>query len=427
MGFYTDYSREELEKEKEALLKSFTDLKALNLSLDMTRGKPSPDQLDISSGLYDEIASTGFKAEDGTDCRNYGVPTGIPEARRLFGEILNTPADNIIIGNSSSLTLMFDTLMRAMVFGEHDSNKPWLNVEGRKWICPAPGYDRHFRITEKLGFELITVNMTDNGPDMDEVEKLVSEDSSILGMWCVPVYSNPQGIVYSEETCRRIAGMKCAAQDFRVYWDNAYVVHHLFDDKHCSVPDVMTLSAELGNPSRFYEFASTSKVTFAGAGLSCMVANKENRDYALKYITAQLICTDKVNQLAHSLFLRDMNGVNEQMKKHAALLRPKFNKVLEVLDRDLASSGAAKWSQPLGGYFISVFVYPGTASKTVSLCKELGVALTPAGATYPYGKDPDDSNIRLSPSYPSVDNLEKATEVFCLCAKLAAVEKLLDA
>ncbi len=428
MKSYADFSREELKNEREALLKSFSDFKALNLSLDMTRGKPSPKQLDISSGMFDELSkNTGFKAADGTDCRNYGVPAGLPEVRELFASILGTTADKVFLGNNSSLTLMYGSLMRAMVFGEHDSEKPWAQIEGKKWLCPAPGYDRHFRITETLGFELITVPMTDEGPDMSIVEELVAKDDKILGMWCVPVYSNPDGIVYSEETCRRIASMKTAAKDFRVYWDNAYVVHHLYDDNRGCVPDVLALSEECGNPSRFYEFASTSKITFAGAGVCCIAANKENYEHFKKYMAAEAICFDKVNQLAHAVYLKDMYGLEAVMKKHAELLRPKFEKALEVLESELEGTGAATWTKPRGGYFISVFSYPGTADKIVSMCAECGVKLTSAGATYPYGKDPNNSNIRLAPSFPSVDDIEKSTKILAVCIKLAAVEALLDA
>ena len=425
MKSYAEFSREELITEKEALLKSFSDLKALNLALDMTRGKPSSAQLEMSSHMFDDLSKEGFKSLEGKDCRNYGALEGLKEARELFAEILGIDESMIQLGNSSSLTQMFDTLMRAMVFGELNSEKPWGLIEGRKWLCPAPGYDRHFRITEKLGFELIAVPMKADGPDMDIVEQLAAEDGKILGMWCNPVYSNPDGIVYSEEVCRRIASMKTAAKDFRVYWDNAYVVHHLYEEE-LGCPEIFSLAKEFGNELRFYEFASTSKISFAGSGLSCMAMCSENLAYAKKILGAQSICTNLVNQLVHTRAFKNKAELCRRMKQHAEILRPKFLKVDEILKRELEGTGAARWTEPKGGYFISAYVMPGTAKRVVALCKELGVALTPAGASYPYGKDPEDSNIRLAPSMPDLDSIEKATEVFALCVKLAAVEKLCE-
>lgn len=428
MKAYKEMSKEELRAERDLLASRYQEYAGMGLALDMTRGKPCPDQLDLTNNLYDKLSDQGFKASNGLDTRNYNTPAGIPEMREVFAQILKTSADNIFLGNSSSLNQMFDSLMRAVVFGEHDSAKPWGQVEGRKWLCPAPGYDRHFRVTETLGFELITVPMTPEGPDMDIVEELV-KDEKVLGMWCTPVYSNPDGYVCSEETCRRLASMKTAAKDFRIYWDNAYVVHHLSQDEsaHGSVPDMLSLCEKEGNPSRVYEFASTSKITFAGAGISCLATNKENMDHAKKYMAVQTICTNKVNQLAHARMLPDLDAVKVHMEKHAQILRPKFAKTVEVLDRELSGTGVASWNNPAGGYFVSLFVMKGTADRVVKMCKEAGVALTPAGATYPYGKDPDDSNIRIAPSFPSVSDIDLAVNVLAVCAKITAIDKLLEA
>ena len=428
MKSYYEMNADELRLEREALQKKYEQYADMGLSLDMTRGKPSPEQLDLSNSMYTDLAKEGFKALDGTDTRNYSTPAGIKDTRELFAQILGTSADNIFLGNSSSLNQMFDSIMRATVFGEHDSDKPWGQVEGRKWLCPAPGYDRHFRVTQTLGFELVTVPMTSDGPDMDIVEELV-KDEKVLGIWCNPVYSNPDGFVYSEETCRRLASMKTGAKDFRIYWDNAYVIHHLTSNEaeQGRVPDILSLCEECGNPSRVYEFASSSKVTFAGAGISCFAANKENMDYAKKIMAVQTICNNKVNQLAHARFLPDLDAVKAHMEKHAAILRPKFGKTIEVLDSELKPAGIASWNNPKGGYFVSLFVMKGTADKVVKMCKEIGVALTPAGATYPYGKDPDDSNIRIAPSFPSVSDIDTAVNVLAVCAKIAAIDKLLEA
>jgi len=314
-----------------------------------------------------------------------------------------------------------------MVFGEIESEKPWSCVEGRKWLCPAPGYDRHFRVTETLGFELIPVRMTENGPDMDVVEELV-KDPKVLGIWCVPCYSNPDGIVYSEETCKRLASMKTAAPDFRIMWDNAYVVHHITENESekGKIPDILSLCAEAGFPNRPYEFASSSKVTFAGGGISCFAANPDNMARAKKYLSVQAICTNKVNQLAHAKFLPNAEAVDKHMRKHAEILRPKFEAVQKVLKEELGDSGLWHWTDPKGGYFVSFYAFPGTATKVVAMCKDAGVALTPAGASFPYGKDPDDSNIRLCPSFPPVENIVKAVSILSVCAKITAIDKLLE-
>ncbi len=428
MKSYREMTAEELKQEKELLVKRYEEYKAMGLSLNMTRGVPSTDQLDLTNNIYDDISKSGFKSVKGEDVRNYGVPAGIEDIRAIFAEVLGTDKDNIFMGNSSSLNQMFDAIMRAMVFGEIESDKPWAQVEGRKWLCPAPGYDRHFRVTETMGFELIPVRMTENGPDMDEVEELV-KDPKVLGIWCVPCYSNPDGIVYSEETCRRLATMKTAAPDFRIMWDNAYVVHHITDveSERGHIPDILSLCAEAGNPNRPYEFASSSKVTFAGGGISCFAANPDNMARAKKYLGVQAICTNKVNQFAHARFLPNAEAVDKHMRKHAEILRPKFAAVQSVLKDELGENGGLwHWTDPKGGYFVSFYAYPGTATKVVSMCKEAGVALTPAGASYPYGKDPDDSNIRLCPSFPPVENIVKAVSILSVCAKITAIDKLLE-
>ena len=427
MKAYREMTKEELVSERNALVERYEKCKALGLKLDMTRGKPSPNQLDLSNDIY-ECLGDGFKTQDGQDTRNYGIASGIEEIRALFAEILGTDKDNIFMGNSSSLNQMFDALMRSMVFGEVDSPKPWSQVEGRKWLCPAPGYDRHFRVTETLGFELIPVPMTENGPDMDMVEELV-KDEKVKGIWCVPCYSNPDGYVYSEETCRRLAEMETAAVDFRIFWDNAYVVHHLAEDRNewGKVPDILSLCEKAGHANRAYEFASSSKITFAGGGISCFAANKASMAHAKKIMDAQTICTNKVNQLAHARYLPNKEAVLEHMMKHAAILRPKFEACLSVLNEELGFDKSLwNWTEPKGGYFVSFYAFPGTAKKIVAMCKDAGVALTPAGASYPYGIDPKDSNIRLSPSFPVVDDIEKAVKILTICARITAAEKLLE-
>ena len=419
-------NRDQLSEEQKVLEKVFEEIKARKLSLDMTRGKPSSAQLDQGSELMTILAPKDVFAKDGSDCRNYGVPFGLVEARELFAQILDTEADRIIIGNNSSLNMMFDTLMRSLVFGEIESEKPWAQIEDKKWLCPVPGYDRHFLVTETLGFTLIAVPLREDGPDMDIVEKLVAEDPLIKGMWAMPLYSNPDGYIYSEDVCKRLAGMKTAAPDFRILWDNAYVVHHLYEDKKGSLPDILRLCVEMGNPNRVYEFASTSKITFAGAGISCMAANEENLKRAKKYLSVQSIGPDKLNQLRHVRYLPDLSAVTQVMEKQAGIMRPKFEKTVEILEKELGDSGIAHWNNPLGGYFVSLFVMPGTAKRVVALAKECGVALTPAGATYPYGIDPLDENIRIAPSFPSIEDVEKAIHILCVCAKMAAIQKRLE-
>jgi DNA-binding transcriptional MocR family regulator len=428
MKTYLELSKAELQDTLKILEMRYNELKSRNLALDMTRGKPSPDQLSIANEMPGLLDLDNLKAEDGADCRNYGVPYGLTESRKLFSEILDVDASLITVGNNSSLQLMYDTLSRSLIFGEIESEKPWAQIPNRKWICPVPGYDRHFLVTETLGFELIAVPLNEDGPDMDMVEKLVAEDPSILGMWAMPLYSNPDGYIYSEEVCKRLASMKTAAPDFRILWDNAYVVHHLYDDpaKQGTLPEILSLCREAGNPNRVYEFASTSKITFAGSGIACMAANEENTTRARKYLGVQSIGPNKIVQLMHAKYVPDLDSVKKVMKKQAKLLRPKFEMVLKILNDELEGSGIARWNSPLGGYFISVYLLNGTAKETVRLAKECGVAFTPAGATYPYKKDPNDSNLRIAPSFPNVEDIETAVTVFSVCAKLAAVRKLLE-
>ena len=426
MENFLDMNAEALSSLQKTLKEAYDTCSQQGLKLDMTRGKPCNEQLDNMNELSQILPVGDYLSRDGFDCRNYGLPYGIIEAREFFADILNTIPENIIVGNGSSLSLMYDALTRAMLFGEIDSEKPWSQEPVKKWLCPVPGYDRHFLVTETMGFELIPVPMNENGPDMDVVEELVAGDASIKGMWNVPLYSNPDGYVYSLETCQRLAQMKTAAKDFRIFWDNAYAVHHLYADKKASIPDILSLCEKAGNPNRVYEFASTSKISFAGSGISCIAANKANFERISKFITVQSIGPDKMNELRHVRFFQNHTVLEKVMENHADVIRPKFEKVLKLLDDHLSGTGIAKWNKPMGGYFISLYVYPGTAKKVVSLAASLGVALTPAGATYPYGKDPRDENIRISPSFPEINDVEKAVDVLCICAKLAAVEKILS-
>lgn len=425
MKSYKQMTKDELNAEKALLEKRIEEYKAMNLSLNMTRGKPSVEQLELSREMYKGLEDSDFMSASG-DVRNYGIPTGLVETRELFAEWLGVDKDLIYVGNGSSLNLMFDTLVRAVIFGEVDSPKPWGQVEGKKWLCPVPGYDRHFKVTETLGFELIPVPLNENGPDMDVVEELV-KDPTVLGMWSVPCYTNPDGFVYSEEVCRRLASMKTAAPDFRLFWDNAYSVHHLYEDEALQgkLPEIISLCAECGNPNRVYEFASTSKITFASSGISCFASSKENFDAAKKILAVQTIGANKITQYAHYKFMPNLDAVKEQMKKHADILRPKFELTLDILDKEITGTESASWHKPMGGYFISVNTLPGTAKAVIAKCNDLGVAFTPAGATFPYGKDPQDSNIRIAPSFPTLEDINKAVEVFAVCVKLSAVEKLL--
>ena len=427
MQKYSEMSREQLLALKKELDQQYAEIKAQGLALDMSRGKPAADQLDLSMGLMDVLSSSAdLKCETGVDCRNYGVMDGIPEAKRLLGEISEVSPENIIIYGTSSLNVMFDTVARSMTHGVM-GNTPWCKLDKVKFLCPVPGYDRHFKVTEFFGIEMINVPMTPQGPDMDMVEKLVSEDPAIKGIWCVPKYSNPQGYTYSEETVKRFARLKPAAPDFRIYWDNAYSVHHLYDgeEKQDFLLEILEECAKAGNPDIVYKFTSTSKISFPGSGIAALAASKANLDDIRKYITVQTIGHDKLNQLRHVKFFKDLEGVHAHMKKHAAILRPKFEMVEATLEKELGGLGIGEWTTPKGGYFISFESLDGCAKKIVAKAKEAGVVMTGAGATYPYGKDPKDSNIRIAPSFPPIDELAKAAEVFVVCVKLASVEKLL--
>ena len=427
MTAYKDLSKEELLELKSGLEAQFEEVKAKGLKLDMSRGKPSADQLNLSMGMMDTLTSgVDLTCEDGVDCRNYGGLDGIDEAKQLLADMMEVPKDNVIIFGNSSLNVMYDTVARALTHGIMGST-PWCKLDKVKFLCPVPGYDRHFAITEHFGIEMINVPMTSTGPDMDMVEKLVSEDPAIKGIWCVPKYSNPQGYTYSEETVKRFARLKPAAPDFRIYWDNAYSVHHLYDDEKEQdfLLEILDECAKAGNPDMVYKFTSTSKISFPGSGIAALAASKANLDDIRKYITVQTIGHDKLNQLRHVKFFKNLDGVLGDMSRHAAILRPKFEMVEATLEKELGGLGIGEWTTPKGGYFISFESMEGCAKKIVAMAKEAGVVMTGAGATYPYGKDPKDSNIRIAPSFPPIDELEKAAQVFVVCVKLASVEKLL--
>ena len=420
---YRVMTKEMLKEEQARLLARFAELKALNLSLNMARGKPGREQLDMVSDILTVLDQKELCLSDGIEIRNYGELAGLPAARRLFAEILGVRQEECFVGGNSSLQLMYDTIAKAFTHGLLHSEKPWSKLDSIKWICPVPGYDRHFKVTESFGIEMITVPMTATGPDMDIVEELI-RDPAVKGMWNVPKYSNPEGVVYSRETVHRLAAMKPAAPDFLLMWDNAYCIHE-FASEFCPFEDMLTLCREAGNPDMVFEYASTSKVTFPGAGVAVMACSVDNMAYMKKLMGVQIIGFDKVNQLRHVLYLKDKEHTLALMQRHAAILKPKFDAVLDTLDREIAPLGIAEWKRPVGGYFVSLDAMPGTAKRTLSLAKELGVTMTNAGATFPYGMDPKDSNIRIAPTLPPVSELEKAMEVFCVCLRLAAIEKLL--
>ena len=423
---YSERTREELLQEKKELEARFEKIKAMGLKLDMSRGKPAQAQLDLANGMMDVLNSTSdMRCEAGVDCRNYGIMDGIPEARRLLAEMSEVPEKNILIYGNSSLNVMFDTVARAMSMGVC-GHTPWAQLEKVKFLCPVPGYDRHFGITEFFGIEMINVPLYTTGPDMDMVEKLVSEDPLIKGIWCVPKYSNPTGISYSDETVLRFAHLKPAAEDFRIFWDNAYSIHHLYDDDQDVILELLTECQKAGNEDMVYKFISTSKVSFPGSGIAAMAASEANLADARKAMFYQTIGHDKLNQLRHVRFFKDMDGVRAHMKKHAAILRPKFEAVLDVLERELGGLEIGSWVKPKGGYFIAFDSLPGCAKAIVAKAKEAGLTMTGAGATYPYGKDPQDSNIRIAPSYPTPEELELAGQVFVLSVKLVSIEKLLQ-
>lgn len=426
---YSELTREELLALKEELESAFEEIKGKGLKLDMSRGKPATAQLDMAEGLLG-IVNTNDEVytEDGTDCRNYGLLTGIPEAKKLFADICEVKPEQVIVYGNASLTVMFDAVSRAYTHGVAGCT-PWSQLERVKFLCPVPGYDRHFAITEYFGIEMINVPMTPEGPDMDLVEKLVSEDEAVKGIWCVPKYSNPQGYSYSDETVRRFAALKPAAKDFRIYWDNAYCIHHLYEeeDRQDRILNILDECEKAGNPDMVYEFVSTSKVSYPGAGVAAMASSVNNLKEAERHMKFQIISHDKLNQLRHVRYFKNLDGVKAYMMKHAAIMRPKFETVLKVLEEELGGLGIGEWTKPNGGYFISFDAMEGCAKKIVAKAKEAGLVMTGAGATYPYGKDPKDSNIRIAPTYPTPEELAVAGKIFVLSVKLVSVEKLLNA
>ena len=422
MTAYPKMTAEERKAEYAKVTQEYEDLKARGLKLNMARGKPGKAQLDLVSDIFSLMQKPEDYVSDGIDVRNYGELSGLPAAKRLFAEILGCKPEQVFVGGNASLQLMYDTISKAYTHGLLHSERPWCREPVVKFLCPSPGYDRHFKVTESFGFELVTIPMTDEGPDMDAVEEAI-KDPAVKGMWTVPTYSNPDGIIYSAATIRRIASMKPAAPDFLLMWDNAYCIHE-FEGDYVEFPDILAECAKYGNADMVFEFASTSKVTLPGAGISCFACSEANMAYMEKLLTVQVISFDKVNQQRHVLYLKDKAHTLELMKKHAAIMGPKFRCVVEALDREIAPLEIASWRRPKGGYFVSLNAMPGTAKRTLALCKEAGVTMTGAGATFPYGKDPQDSNIRIAPSLPPVEELEQAIAVLCVCLKMAALEKL---
>ncbi len=425
MKAYQEMSKEELVQEVESLKAQYKKYQDMDLHLDMSRGKPCREQLDLSMDMMDALNSEAdLSCEDGTDCRNYGVLTGIDEAKVLIGDMMENNPDNIIIFGNSSLNVMYDTIARAMTHGIM-GNLPWCKLDQVKFLCPVPGYDRHFSITEYFGIEMIPVAMTPEGPDMDFIEKAVAEDDAIKGIWCVPKYSNPQGYSYSDETVARFARLKPKARDFRIFWDNAYGIHHLYDDKQDYLIEILAECKKSGNPDLVYKFASTSKITFPGSGIAALATSPNNLEDIMNQMKNQTIGHDKVNQLRHVRFFGDIHGMVEHMKKHADIIRPKFEAVEEIFDAELSGLEIADWTKPNGGYFISFDGLDGTAKAIVDKAKKAGVVLTDAGSTWPYHKDPKDSNIRIAPTYPTLEDLKVAAKLFTLCVKLVSAKKLL--
>ena len=423
---YSEMTKEELLKEIEALRTEYRKFQGLELKLDMSRGKPCLDQLDLSMGMMDALYSgADLSCEDGTDCRNYGGLEGIKEARVLIGDMMENNPSNILIYGNSSLNVMYDQISRSYTHGVM-GNTPWCKLEKIKWLCPVPGYDRHFSITEYFGIEMIPVPMTPTGPDMDMVEKLCSEDKAIKGIWCVPKYSNPQGYSYSDETVRRFARLKPAARDFRIYWDNAYGIHHLYDDHQDYLIEILAECKRAGNPDLVYKFSSTSKVTFPGSGIAAIATSANNLEDIKAQLKRQTIGHDKVNQLRHVRFFKDIHGMVEHMRKHADIIRPKFEAVENTFEENLGGLGIAEWTKPNGGYFISFDGMEGTAKLIVDRAMKAGVKLTPAGSTWPNHNDPKDSNIRIAPTYPTLEDITTAAKLFTVCVRLVSAEKLIE-
>ena len=423
---YKELTKNELLTVKAALEEEYKTMEAKDLKLNMARGKPGFTQLDLCVPMLDIINSASdMRTVLGNDTRNYGDLDGIGEIRHLMAAMMNVKKDNVLVCGNSSLNIMYDTVSRSFTHGVNGS-EPWYKLEKVKFLCPVPGYDRHFKITETFGIEMINIPLYEDGPDMDLVEQYVNNDPAVKGIWCVPKYSNPTGISYSDEVVKRFANLKPAAKDFRIYWDNAYCIHHLYEETQDEILNILEECEKAGNPDMVYIFFSTSKISFPGSGVSAIASSLTNIDFILSHMTVQTIGHDKINQLRHARFFKDMDGLNEHMKKHAQLLRPKFEAVLNTLDKELSGLEIGSWIKPRGGYFISFNALPGCAKDIVAKCKALGVILTGAGATFPYGKDPEDSNIRIAPTFPSVEEMEEAAKVFVLCVKLSSVEKLLN-
>ena len=424
---YAKRNRRELQREYLSQKMRYDAFMAQGLQLDMSRGKPGLEQLRISEGMLTAIGGIdACYAVNGVDCRNYGLLDGIPEAKEIFSDLLKIPPEHIIVCGNSSLNIMYDCVARSVMFGVMGST-PWCKLDKVKFLCPVPGYDRHFGITEQFGFEMINIPLLEDGPDMDMVEEYVNNDPAVKGIWCVPLYSNPTGTVYSDEVVKRFANLKPAAEDFRIYWDNAYAIHHLYEEKQGSLLNIIDECAKAGNPDMVYQFCSTSKVTFSGAGIAAMSASPANIADVKSRMKWATIGFDKINQLRHVRFFKDYDGLTEHMKLHANVIRPKFQALLEKLDKELGELGIATWTNPLGGYFISFNAMEGCAKKIVAKCKEAGLVMTGAGAAFPYGNDPQDSNIRIAPTMPSPEELTIAADLFVTCVKLVSVEKLLEA
>ena len=425
MKAYKDLTKDELLTVKAALEEEYKTMESKGLNLNMARGKPGFSQLEICMPMLDVVNShSDMHTMLGNDTRNYGDLDGIGECRRLMADMMSVEKDNVIVCGNSSLNIMYDTVSRSYTHGVNGST-PWCKLDKVKFLCPVPGYDRHFKITETFGIEMINIPLYDDGPDMDLVEQYVNNDPAVKGIWCVPKYSNPTGISYSDEVVRRFANLKPAAKDFRIYWDNAYCIHHLYDDTQDEILNILEECEKAGNPNMVYIFASTSKISFPGSGVSAIASSLENIKFIMSHMTVQTIGHDKINQLRQARFFKDINGLNAHMKKHAELLRPKFAAVLDTLEEELSGLEIGTWIKPRGGYFISFNSLPGCAKAIVGKCKALGVVMTGAGATFPYGKDPEDSNIRIAPTFPSIEEMQVASKVFVLCVKLASVEKLL--